>query len=151
MAITLSDINKRLIEQNYKLTSQRQLILDIFLKNQNKHLSAEDVHYIIKQQNSEIGLATVYRTLELLSELKVLHKIHFDDGKGRYEINQANDETHHHHHLICLDCHKVIEFEEDLLETLETLISKNSKFKIIDHQVKFHGYCEECQKKLEDK
>ena len=50
MAITLSDINKRLIEQNYKLTSQRQLILDIFLKNQNKHLSAEDVHYIIKQQ-----------------------------------------------------------------------------------------------------
>ncbi|MDL2280240.1 transcriptional repressor [Selenomonadales bacterium OttesenSCG-928-I06] len=151
MTIALSDINKKLIEQNYKLTSQRQLILDIFLKNLDKHLSAEDVHYIIKQQNSEIGLATVYRTLELLSDLNVLHKIHFGDGKSRYEINQANDETHHHHHLICLNCHKVIEFEEDLLETLETVISKNSKFKIIDHQVKFHGYCEECQKELEDK
>ena len=147
----LSNINKKLIDQNYKLTSQRQLILDIFLKNQDKHLSAEDVHYIIKQQNSDIGLATVYRTLELLSELKVLHKINFGDGKSRYELNQTTSETHHHHHLICIECHKVIEFEEDLLETLESVISKNSKFKIIDHQVKFHGYCEECQKEIEDK
>jgi Fur family ferric uptake transcriptional regulator len=148
MAIDMVDIRQKFQEKQYKLTPQRKIILEAFIDHQDEHLSAEDVHNIVRQHSSEIGLATVYRTLELFSELEVLQKMDFGDGRSRYEINEKTT-PHHHHHLICLSCSKVKEFEDDLLETLETVISRKSNFEIVDHQVKFYGYCEECQKKRE--
>ncbi|EIW18402.1 MULTISPECIES: Fur family transcriptional regulator [Pelosinus] len=148
MAIDMVDIRQKFQEKQYKLTPQRRIILEAFVDHQDEHLSAEDVHTIVRQHSSEIGLATVYRTLELFSELDVLQKMDFGDGRSRYEINEKTT-PHHHHHLICLACNKVKEFEDDLLETLETVISRKSNFTIVDHQVKFYGYCEECQKKRE--
>lgn len=149
MAIDMVDIRQKFQEKQYKLTPQRKIILEAFIDHQDEHLSAEDVHTIVRQHSSEIGLATVYRTLELFSELEVLQKMDFGDGRSRYEINEKST-PHHHHHLICLSCNKVKEFEDDLLETLETVISRKSNFSIVDHQVKFYGYCEDCQKKRED-
>jgi len=148
MAIDMGDIRQKFQEKQYKLTPQRIVILEAFVDHQDEHLSAEDVHTIVRQHSSEIGLATVYRTLELFSELEVLQKMDFGDGRSRYEINEKTT-PHHHHHLICLTCNKVKEFEDDLLETLETVISRKSNFLIVDHQVKFYGYCQECQKKSE--
>ncbi len=133
-------------EKSYKFTPQRQLIMGVFAKNNDRHLSAEEIYGIVKQETADIGLATVYRTLELLSELNVLQKMDFGDGRSRYEISEANA-SHHHHHLICLSCNKVKEFEDDLLDTLEEAIARKSKFTIVDHQLKFYGYCSECQKK----
>ncbi|MEN6412592.1 MAG: Fur family transcriptional regulator [Veillonellales bacterium] len=149
MKINMDDLKKKFHERQYKLTPQRQIILQVFLDHHDEHLCAEDVHMIVHRQSSEIGLATVYRTLEVLSDLDVLRKMDFGDGRSRYEINEA-DTPHQHHHLICLSCGKVKEFEDDLLETLETVISRNSNFKIVDHQVKFYGYCQECQKNSEN-
>jgi Fur family ferric uptake transcriptional regulator len=148
MAIDMGDLKQRFQERQYKLTPQRQIVLQAFVDNPGKHLSAEDVHNIVRQQSSEIGLATVYRTLELLSDMDVLQKMDFGDGRSRYEINEETSE-HHHHHLICLSCGKVKEFEDDLLETLENVIARKSNFKIVDHQVKFYGYCQECQSNRE--
>lgn len=148
MTINMDDLKQKFHEGQYKLTPQRQIILQAFLDHHGEHLSAEDVHNIVKQKSTDIGLATVYRTLEILSDLEVLHKMDFGDGRSRYEINEA-DALHQHHHLICLSCGKVKEFEDDLLETLEAVISRNSKFKIVDHQVKFYGYCEECQRRTQ--
>ncbi|GBG55070.1 transcriptional repressor [Sporomusaceae bacterium FL31] len=148
MSINMGDLKQRFQERQYKLTPQRQIVLQAFVDNPGKHLSAEDVHNIVRQQSSEIGLATVYRTLELLSDMDVLQKMDFGDGRSRYEINEETSE-HHHHHLICLSCGKVKEFEDDLLETLENVIARKSNFKIVDHQVKFYGYCQECQSNRE--
>ncbi|MBP2663493.1 MAG: fur [Firmicutes bacterium] len=149
MNVDLSNLRQKFRERDYKLTPQRQIILQVFINNRDKHLSAEDVHNIVRQQSNDIGLATVYRTLELFSELEILQKINFGDGRSRYEINETSS-PHHHHHLICLTCGRVIEFADDLLEDLETIIAKNSNFTIVDHQVKFYGYCQECQKHCED-
>ncbi len=149
MTIDLANLRQKFREREYKLTPQRQIILQVFIDNRDKHLSAEDVHNIVRQQSNDIGLATVYRTLELLSELDVLQKMDFGDGRSRYEINETST-PHHHHHLICLSCGKVIEFEDDLLEELENTIAQNSNFTIVDHQVKFYGYCQECRKKREE-
>ena len=142
---TMEDLRKRLQERQHKMTPQRQIVLQIFLDRPGEHLSAEDVHGILRNNHSEIGLATVYRSLELLSGLGILQKMEFGDGCSRYEVNTTDPSAHHHHHLICNGCGKVIEFEDDLLEELEQDISRKSGFKIIDHQVKFFGYCKECQ------
>lgn len=148
--IKMDQLKKKLQERQYKLTPQRQIVLQVFIDNSDKHLSAEDVHSLLRQNASEIGLATVYRSLELLSDMDILQKIDFGDGRSRYEINETDAKQHHHHHLICMDCGDVREFEDDLLENLENDISGKCKFKIVDHQVKFYGYCQECQAKREN-
>lgn len=143
MENTFEAVCERLSEKDYKLTPQRRIILKIFLDNVEKHLSAEDVYGIVRNENPEIGLATIYRSLDLFAELEILQKINFGDGRSRYEFNQ--EESHHHHHLICTKCGLVTEFEDDLLESLETQILKKSNFVILNHQVKFYGICEKCQ------
>lgn len=144
-SFTLEDLKKRLQERQYKLTPQRQTILQIFLDHPGEHLSAEDVHDILRTGHSDIGLATVYRGLELLHEIGILQKMEFGDGCSRYEVKENNPALHQHHHLICMKCGKVIEFSDDLLDGLEQDIFKKSGFKIVDHEVKFFGYCKECQ------
>ncbi len=149
MNITMAELRQKFHVKQYKLTSQRQTILRAFLDNQDRHLSAEDVHNIVRQRAPEIGLATVYRTLELFSELDIIQRLDFGDGRQRYELNETST-PHHHHHLICLKCGKVKEFGDDLLETLETAIAKESNFTVVDHQLKFYGYCQDCQKRREN-
>lgn len=145
---SIKDITEKLRERDYKLTPQRRIILEAFLDHADGHLSAEDVYYIVKERDPEIGLATVYRTIDLLAEMDVLQRINFGDGRSRYEI--AQDDVHHHHHLICVKCGSVYEFDDDLLETLEAMISRKTNFKIIDHQLKVYGICRRCQQQAAD-
>lgn len=141
---TMEAICQKLHDKAYKVTPQRQVILKAFLDHAQDHLSAEEVYNIVKESHPEIGMATVYRTLDLLAELEILEKMNFDDGRSRYEF--AGDEEHHHHHLICLECGKVMEFEDDLLESLEAMVARKTGFSIVDHQLKFYGFCPRCSK-----
>ena len=142
----MKDLRGRLSERKYKVTPQRKEILQIFIdSDEEKHLSAEEVHELLKQKEFDFGLATVYRNVELLNELGILNKVDFGDGRTRYELSAANPQLHQHHHLICLKCKKVIEFEDDLMDDLENLISQKSDFKIVNHEVKFFGYCSKCR------
>ncbi len=141
------NLREKLYEKNYKMTPQRKEILQVFADDaNNKHLSAEEVHEILQAKNFDFGLATVYRNVELLNELGILSKIEFGDGRARYELSSTDPQVHNHHHLICLKCKKVIEFDEDLLDDLEKFISKKADFKIVNHEVKFFGYCSECRR-----
>lgn len=144
----LKDLRAKLSENHYKMTPQRKEILQIFIENENDHhLSAEEVYDVLKSKDFDFGLATVYRNVELLSSLGILSKVNFDDGRTRYELNSSDPQTHQHHHLICLKCKKIIEFEEDLLENLERVINEKSGFDIVNHEVKFYGYCSDCKGK----
>ena len=144
----VEDLRGKLSEGGYKMTPQRKEILKIFVEHKDSHhMSAEDVYAILRKNDSEIGLATVYRALDLLSDLGILVRMDFGDGCARYELNTTDPKAHHHHHLICLKCKKVIEFEEDLLDELEADIAYKSGFKILNHEVKFFGYCKDCQAK----
>lgn len=146
MGQQMEKIQQRLAAHRYKLTTQREATVQVLLENQQEHLSAEDVYLLVKKKTPEIGLATVYRTLELLSDLKILHKINFGDGVTRYEFQDENAE-HHHHHLLCLQCGCVDEIMDDLLGPVEEYIEKSYFFKIVDHQLTFHGFCSTCQGK----
>ena len=137
-------------KKQLKMTPQRQRILQVFCEHPDSHLSAEDVYQIVRDDASDIGLATVYRTLELLSELDLLSQINFGDGRSRYELNRTG-EGHHHHHLICIYCGKVAEFDDDLLDQLEKEVAVQNGFQILDHQVKFFGHCKECQQREQSK
>lgn len=147
MAVISKEETDRLKEQlkaeGYKLTPQRRAVLDVIIDNEGKHLTTEEIYDIVKANCPEIGLATVYRTLQLLEKMGVVYKMNFDDGCNRYELIH-NYENHQHHHLICVNCGNVEEVEDDLLGTLEENIEKKYKFKITNHSVKFFGYCSKC-------
>lgn len=140
------NLKEELKKKGYKLTPQRRAIVDTIIANEGKHLTAEEIYDEVKIVCPEIGLATVYRTILLLEEMGIVYKLDLNDGCSRYELAHIN-ETHRHHHLVCNNCGKVIEVQDDLLEDLEVQIEKVYKFKILDHSVKFFGVCDCCGEK----
>lgn len=140
------NLKEELKKKGYKLTPQRRAIVDTIIANEGKHLTAEEIYDEVKIVCPEIGLATVYRTILLLEEMGIVYKLDLNDGCSRYELAHIN-ETHRHHHLVCNNCGKVIEVQDDLLEDLEVQIEKVYKFKILDHSVKFFGVCDCCREK----
>ncbi len=137
-------VKGKLQNNGYKLTKQREIILKAIFDNQEDHLSVDDIYNIVKKEYSNIGIATVYRTLMLFEKLNIVIKLNFDDGYSRYELSGETN-SHHHHHLICTECGKVTEVKLDLLEALEEEIQRDGQFTIVDHNVQFYGYCKKCK------
>ena len=140
---TVEKIREELYAKEYKFTPQRRMVLQVLAEHPDQHLSADEIYSLVKERYPDIGMATVYRTLDLLASLNIVQKINFGDGKSRFEMSQQ--ERHQHHHLICLSCNDIVEVTDDLLAQLEELISKEYGFLIQDHMVQFFGLCKKCQ------
>lgn len=139
----VQSVRERLEGDGYRLTPQRQAVLEVFLRHPERHLSADDVYSLVKSDYPEIGLATVYRTLELFREQHILHEHDFGQGMSRYEYAGLE----HHHHLVCLRCGRVFEFSSDALEKLERQLAQAHDFEVVGHHLRFFGYCSECRHK----
>ena len=131
----------RISEEGLKATKQREEILNIFL-NSSGHRSLAQIYAQVAKANPKIGYVTVYRTLKLLTRLGLATRRKFEDGETRYE---PASEGSHHDHLICLGCGKIIEFEDQTLETLQRGIAQRYRFKISHHLMELYGRCEECR------
>lgn len=145
MPVDRDKFKDMLKSKGLKVTNQRIMVLKVLAESPGQHLTTEEIYALVKKESPEIGLATVYRTTQVLLDLELIDKINLDDGFVRYEIShKGEDGAHHHHHLICLECGKVDSFEDDLLEKLEKRIEDTMSFSIVDHEVKLYGYCKEC-------
>lgn len=140
----LEEFKKLLREKGLKTTGQRLAVLKTLLDNPEKHMTVEEIYDIVRKSSPEIGLATVYRNIQLLTEMQLTNKLNLDDGYIRYELADPREHHHHHHHMICLDCGRVFEFQQDLLDDLEDNIMEKTGFKVVNHEVKFYGYCADC-------
>jgi Fur family ferric uptake transcriptional regulator len=136
----------------YRVTVARESILDV-LSRTSEHLSAEDIYLAVHEIHPNIGLTTVYRTLELLVHMGLVFKFDFGDGRARYELSEGPKGARHHHHLVCTNCGRVIDYtdfiddEFELLGRAEKGLSKKFNFKITNHLIQFYGLCDRCQKK----
>ena len=146
MALDREAFKQLLKDRGLKVTRQRLVVLEAIASRPDEHLTAEEIFALVKVDSPDIGLATVYRTIQLLNELHLIDRINFDDGFVRYEMGTVSgcEQKHHHHHLICMKCGKVISFRDDLLEELEERITATTGFFIVDHEVKLYGFCKEC-------
>ena len=141
------NLAKLLREKGLKPTAQRISILGE-LKKLHTHIEAEELFYQLRKKNFKISLATIYRTLERLSQKGLIKKVNFGDGYMRYEINLPDV---HHDHLICEECGKIIEFFNPKIEGLQNNICSEYNFQSTHHTMIIHGTCEDCQKKKEVK
>ena len=130
-------------KKNLKLTSQRQEILEIFLKV-NKHFSVEDLYEIVRKKNPHIGQATVFRTLKLLCEAGIAGKVDLGDKRIRYEHKYGHK---HHDHLICVKCGKFIEVFSPHMEKLQKELCRKFKFLPHKHRTEIFGICKKCRSK----
>lgn len=139
-------IYAELKKHDYKLTSPRKVVIDALINMGPEHYTVEDLYDIVEKMDPNIGVATVYRTVNMLYDLQLVTKLDLNDGYDRYELVKN---YHHHHHLICDHCGKTTEVMEDHLDDLEEKISKQFNFKITGHFLKFRGICSACQKRME--
>jgi Fur family ferric uptake transcriptional regulator len=135
------NIEKVFVEKGISLTSQRRLIAETLLSS-SKHLGAEELFYLVHKKNPRIGLATVYRTLQIMRENGIIEKRDFGDGCSRYEDRKDM----HHDHLICMKCGNVIEFDEPTIENLQMKVAEKKRFKVVTHRLELFGYCNKCSK-----
>jgi Fur family ferric uptake transcriptional regulator len=135
-------LEQHLAKAQLKQSRQRNAIIEEFLKL-DSHVSAEELHARLKSTEHNPGLATVYRTLNLLKEAGLVDQKQFADGKAVFEVL---DPDAHHDHLICVACHKVQEFSNDDIELLQKQVAQRYKFKLTYHSLDLFGYCSACQK-----
>jgi Fur family ferric uptake transcriptional regulator len=128
--------------QGLKSTSQRDDIARVFFESE-RHISVEELYNAVKQINSKIGYATVYRTMKLLTECGLASERHFRDGEARYEVAA---EGRHHDHLICEQCGKIVEFEDGRIDALQAEIARRHGFRFTGSKMELYGLCRDCQK-----
>ncbi|MBR90630.1 MAG: transcriptional repressor [Verrucomicrobiales bacterium] len=130
-------------EKNLRLTGQRRAIVDAVFST-DEHFTAEQLLEMARARDESVSRATVYRTLPLLTESGLVHEMDFGKDYKIYDPNYADHPNHNH--LICEDCDKIVEFESDQLERLESEISHDLGFEVKSQQLRITGSCEELKK-----
>lgn len=120
-----------------KATIPRLKILEVFQRSSQRHMSAEDVFRVLLLENSDVGLATVYRVLTQFEQASILSRSQFEGGKSVYELNEGQ----HHDHLVCLDCGKVEEFYDPEIEQRQQAVAQAKGFTITDHALSLYARC----------
>ena len=137
------DMIDELKSTGLKATLPRLKILEIFQKAEQRHMTAEDVYRVLLAEQSEIGLATVYRVLMQFEQAGLLSRHHFEAGKAVYELR----EDEHHDHLVCLDCGHVEEFHDPEIEKRQQMVAKAKGWVVQDHTMALYGQCAHCAAK----
>lgn len=141
----LLELFKEILKKNgLKYTRQRELLLKC-LYNNNAHFTPENLYLYIKELDPSlnIGIATVYRTLNLLEEAGIVTSISFGTQGKKFEL--ANKP--HHDHMICKLCGEIIEFQDATIERKQEQVAKEHNFELTGHLMQLYGICAECSKK----
>ncbi len=139
--IFLKNFKKNVSKIGLKNSIQKDYILKV-LYFSKEHLTAEEISNEIKENyNVSIGIATVYRAVKFLHDMKLVNMLDVGDSSIRYELNLSE----HHDHLICESCGKIVEFRDDLIENQQELVAKKNNFILKEHIMTIYGLCENCQ------
>ena len=145
-ALTMKEAERRLTahlkSKGLKVTRQRELILESFLKT-GKHIGVEELLLQVRRRSPTIGNATVYRTMKLFVEAGIAEERRFSTGATLYEAHDGDE--HHHDHLICTSCQRIFEFENEEIEKLQDEVAESHGFKLTHHKMELYGLCRDCQ------
>ena len=130
----VSWIEKKCSKQGLRMTEQRKVIAQV-LSDAEDHPDAEELYRRASAVDSKISLATIYRTVRLLSDAGIIETHDFRDGRARYETADAD----HHDHLIDVQTGDVIEFVDEEIEELQHRIAKKLGYELVDHRLELYG------------
>jgi Fur family ferric uptake transcriptional regulator len=125
-----------------KLTRQRELIANVFFAAEG-HLKVEGLLERVREKDPNVSLATVYRTMKLLTECGLAAPHRFGDTSVVYEPADHDDE--HHDHLICTKCGKIVEFFNEKIEVLQNAVAAEHGYQVTHHRMELYGLCRDCR------
>lgn len=125
-------------------TSQRDALVDVIFAN-DEHFTADELYERVKKNNSNASRATVYRTIALLVDAKLLYEIDLGDDVKTYDPN-FNDRPSHNH-MICVDCGKVLEFEDDNIDLLNDCLTRRMGFRPVSQSIRIEAACDTLRSK----
>jgi Fur family ferric uptake transcriptional regulator len=128
-------------DHNLPVTPQRMAVAEVVLAHE-RHVSADDVSRELGARGHRVGTATIYRTLEVLVRSGLAVERDFGEGFRRYESARGMPQ---HEHLLCTVCGRVVEFEDERLERMTTLLAESHKFSRQRHRLVIYGVCAACQ------
>lgn len=134
------NITTELRNSGLKATVPRLRILELFQMGEHKHLTAEEVYRILRDERIEVGMATVYRVLMQFVGAGILLRVHFETTTTVFELNEGT----HHDHLVCTACGKMEEFIDEEIERLQIEIARVRGFTIKEHSLSMYGTCAAC-------
>jgi Fur family transcriptional regulator, ferric uptake regulator len=132
--------NQFIKTQGLRQSSRRDRVVEAFL-NLKGHASAEELLHQVRKKDKRVGLTTIYRTLKLLTECGLAVERKFNRQVTTFEPAQLG---RHHDHLICLDCGRIMEFQNKTIETLQEAVARDHAFIISHHILDLYGTCLEC-------
>jgi Fur family ferric uptake transcriptional regulator len=135
-------IEEMLKDAGLKKTKQRNLILEI-IQSSSKPITAEKIFEIIKSENNNTNLSTIYRTLNILCEKGLLFKTLKSDGTASYQLNDAS----HKHYITCCSCHNSMLIDSCPIKDLSDKIVNETGFIVTGHSIELTGICPKCNKK----
>lgn len=138
----LDKLEAHLVEKGLKRSRQRDVIVAAFIEA-NGHVSVEALLAAARKQDGKISQATVYRTIKLLLEAQIATARHFHDGHAVYELND-NIRGTHHDHMVCTQCHRIVEFIDPQIEARQHAVAKAHGFVLTDHRMELYGVCRDC-------
>ena len=131
-----------LASAGYRRGGARNAVVEL-LERQRCALTAQEIDDRLRTEGRSVGRASVYRILELLTEMRLVQRIDVGQGVARYERHQPDGD--HHHHLVCDHCGRVAPFEDPALEQAIERVSSRLSFAVDDHDVVLHGACGDCR------
>lgn len=129
-------------QAGHRSSVPRSAVVELIGK-QDCVLTAHEIADELRRRGREVGTATVYRTLELLEELKLVQRLDVGGTSARYEPALPGGE-HHHHHLVCDRCGRVTPFEDPRLERAIESLASRLDYRVGDHDVILKGKCPAC-------
>jgi Fur family transcriptional regulator, ferric uptake regulator len=137
---TPDSLKAELNAKGWRLTPQREVILKLFQSlPRGNHLSAEDLHEILAERGEQASISTVYRTVKLMARMGILRELELSEGQKCYEINTTS--PHHHHHLVCVQCGRTVEFENDSVLKQGLKQAQKEGMQVIDCQLTIYTIC----------
>ena len=136
----VKETKELLKEKGYRLTGPRLAILR-YLAEEKGHPDIPKIYAEIKAECPGIGIATIYRTIELYLHLGIVRVLTLNDNQLRYELNRPED---HHHHLICKACQQIVEIGSCSFQLIAGEIEKVTRFRIDEHNLEVYGLCPKC-------
>jgi len=121
-----------------KVTLPRVKILEMLERGKARHMTAEEIYRALTDSGEEIGLATVYRVLTQFEAAGLVVRHHFESGQSVFELDRGE----HHDHIVCLDCGRVEEFMDEVIEKRQNEIATKHGFKVSDHSMILYGKCQ---------
>lgn len=141
--VTIRRILETLAQHEYRLTWQRWAVAAAVVLNQDRLLTAEELYSQLKKDWPDIGLATVYRTLDLLVELGLVDRVQVGEGPTKYGLRNANLEIRQQ--LVCECCGEVAPVDDRQLEPLFKHLAHTSGYQISEIEIKVTGICPRCR------